>query len=332
MSSAAVASQPRRPIFAIGRQHSGNTMLVEILGNAPSIRGFRGEGQVFEHHGALATASRQRTAEAVVGMIDSDPDEENDLYQHLLREVKQQDLPPLGLWAEGMAWLAARRGAPRWIQCATSYVFYVKDILQAFPEARLLYPIRNPLDIAASKKGRYWSRSDDLVRSLWGWNAGNRTARELADEHPDRLMLFRYEDFVAQPEKKLKALCSFCDVDYSAAYLDVPHTNRSRVEGEDSNGKGHGISTSRLYYYREVLSPEEEAVVRLVADDELLSRWYPDLPSPSPQISWSHRVSAARFMVQGALAILSDQGRRALRNPRHVLDRTSRRLRTLLRR
>jgi hypothetical protein len=172
-------------------------MLVEILGNAPSIRGFRDEGQFFEHRHALNAVAVTETAREVAGMIGMDADDQDDLRRHLLREANQQAPSPLHLWATGMRWLATQQGATRCVQCATSYIFYVEEILQAFPNARLLYPVRNPLDIAASKKGRYWSRSDDLVRSLWGWNVGNRMAKKLARKHPDRVMVFRYEDFVA---------------------------------------------------------------------------------------------------------------------------------------
>ncbi len=326
MSSVTAIAPDKQPIFVVGRQHSGNTMLVEILGNAPTIRGFRDEGKFFEHRYALDAGADSEVVRKVVEMISTDADDQDALHQHLLREANQYASSPLRLWEAGMRWLANQQGATRCVQCATSYIFYVEEILQAFPDARLLYPIRNPLDIAASKKGRYWSRSDDLVRSLWGWNVGNRMVQQLANEHPGRVMAFRYEDFVARPERKLKKICSFCDVDFSRSYLDVPHTNRSCVDEDSSSEEGKGISTSRLYYFQDVLAPSEEAVVRLIADGELLEKWYPDLPSPSVQIGWVHHVLAVRSAVHGVLATLSEQGQRAFKNPWHVFDRASRRL------
>jgi hypothetical protein len=98
---------------------------------------------------------------------------------------------------------------------------------------------------------------------------------------------------------------------------------------EDSVSEDQGISTSRLYYFQDILSPTEEAVVRLIADDELLGKWYSDLPSPSVQISWGHRALAVRFAVQGLFSTLSEQGQRALENPRHVFHRALRRLKTV---
>ena len=77
-----------------------------------------------------------------------DPVLSDDLQELVRRQFKpfEGDWTAKELYAEGKHVLADRVAATRWAQKATSYVFHIQRILQLFPEATLLFLIRNLLE------------------------------------------------------------------------------------------------------------------------------------------------------------------------------------------
>jgi hypothetical protein len=169
------------PLFVIGRQHSGNTMLATVLGRHPEVYAFTGEESFFEHWNSMP--HDQHIVHRVVREIEGGSDMEDvpgveELlsrnFPHplaqFLREKVGPGASPLGLYLRGKQRVAASNGADRWAQKATSYAFYIEDILQAIPSSRLIFLLRNPLDLTASLKRRGgWSH---VLRMVWGWNRG----------------------------------------------------------------------------------------------------------------------------------------------------------------
>jgi len=78
------------PIFIIGRQHSGNTMLARCLGRAPEVHSLTGEGQFFEHQAFLDDKSTDEKIASVVSLVEQSggdiPSEaRSELHNHSFR-------------------------------------------------------------------------------------------------------------------------------------------------------------------------------------------------------------------------------------------------------
>jgi hypothetical protein len=223
-------TEARAPIFVLGRQHCGNTMLATMLGRHPEVYAFTGEGNFFEHIDSIRAEAYEARRDQVVHEIvhGADPvlgdDLQETLRTHLRDETERRGA--VGLYAEGKAALTRRNGAERWVQKATSYVFHVERILEVFPAARLLFLARNPLDLAASvhRRGHF---ENQIARTVWGWNAGLRQALDWADNQPSNVRVCRYENVVQRPKEKLKEITDFCGLSFSSDCLDIPHVNPS---------------------------------------------------------------------------------------------------------
>ena len=63
--------------------------------------------------------------------------------------------------------------------------------------------------------------------------------------------LVRYEDVVRRPERELRQICEYLDVDFVNRMLD-PHQYGSSF---DIIGSGHGVSSSSLDRWRTSISP-----------------------------------------------------------------------------
>ncbi|WP_263831176.1 sulfotransferase family protein [Salinibacter sp.] len=343
------------PIFIIGRQHSGNTMLARCLGQSPEVYSATGEGTFFEHRDRLARKPSSSRAAAILRRAEGSGSEvpagaHAELKRHMRLAgegsgpapgedeptpgageptprageptPREGDPTPGEMYARCMGWIARENGASRWVQKATSYVFYVEDILECFPEARLLFLARNPLDLAASMKRRGVWRA--VARMAYGWNKGVRLARRLAQKHPNNLAVIRYEDFVRAPEEEMRSICSFCGLTFYEETLRIPHVNRSESPYNQSSGDT-GINASRVGYYDEILTPAEAGAVGALVDGRLIEDIYPELSGEAP-LSLTGASYAAALAAGAALTTGGQHLRALLSEPRHALERVKRRL------
>lgn len=323
-----MTQQQDSPIFIIGRQHSGNTMLATILGQAPEVFCLKGEGIFFEHWRRANQLAPGKKARQVFQLIRDGANHSQNVPDDLLgilRNEAQNDVAAHSLYALGMTHLAEQQGAARWAQKATSYVFHVDSILDVFPEARLLFLVRNPLDLAASKRRRHGSDMQ-LVRTVWGWNQGVRLAQEYQQTHPERVLLIRYEDLVQQPLSVSERVFDFIDLSFDSSYTQVDHVNRSETPYNDTSQQ-HGINESRVFYYPGELSPEEEQCVRTLSNRSLLSALYADLPPPRMPSTFRHLPTMMKLLVSGGVHLATDHWRQFRAAPRHAIRRVYERLR-----
>lgn len=324
------------PIFVLGRQHSGNTMLTTLLGQVPGNLGVRSEGGFFEvqrqldalpaEERAAKTARRIRDDGVRAFLRSPESPEGMDIWSDItpvMTAAAVQGASATELYILGMQEVMDRLGAQRWVQKATSYIFLADDILRTFPRAKLIFLARNPLDLAASTAKRN-NTSRHTLRLALGWNRGVKMALRLRAERPESFLLLRYEDLVTDPESVILKTCAFCNLPYDASYLDIPHVNKSDSPYNRSSER-RGLSASRVFYYRDMLSSTEETAVRLAIDNALLSDLYPELDEANGQRGGKAQVQALGLLASSAALLVSEEGKRIaeapLRSVRRITDR-----------
>ena len=121
-------------------------------------------------------------------------------------------------------------------------VFYISDILQLYPKARVINMIRDPRDVLLSQK-RKWKR-----RFLGGGDLPiQETFRDWVNYHPitisyiwrtavtaaeqfrkhERVTSIYFEELLAHPETTVAHLCEFVGISYSDEMLQVPQVGSS---------------------------------------------------------------------------------------------------------
>jgi hypothetical protein len=100
------------------------------------------------------------------------------------------------------------------------YTFYVKELLEIFPEAKFIINIRDPRAQNYSHIKRqsteklFAGKSNPEGRTvLWTFYADETL--KLLEKYPDKCYLFQYEKFVENPENTIKEILTFLDVPYS---------------------------------------------------------------------------------------------------------------------
>ena len=155
-------------------------------------------------------------------------------------------------------------------------VFYIADILELYPKARIINMIRDPRDVLLSQK-RKWKRrflggSDMPIKETFrDWMNYHpitishiwRTAVTAAEQflQHERVTSIYFEELLAQPEATVKRLCGFVGITYTHEMLRIPRVGSSvaddqpqelginphRAHSWHSGTKGGELSSSEIY-------------------------------------------------------------------------------------
>ena len=126
-------------------------------------------------------------------------------------------------------------------------VFYIADILELYPKARIINMIRDPRDVLLSQK-RKWKRrflggSDmpikEMLRDWVNYHPITishiwRTAVNASDrfaQHEQVISIY-FEELLAHPETTFKSLCDFVGISYTDKMLQVPQVGSSVAEDQ----------------------------------------------------------------------------------------------------
>lgn len=319
------------PIFVAGRQHSGNTLLTKILGQHPDLLTMHGEESILEKKRPDTTESPERSFEFLVEGLHKassfklSDDRRREIHRGLQKAYQDRGLSEVfrDHYRMGERLLLEKFGRKRRVQKATSYIFYADRILNIYPDARIIYLMRNPFDIAASLRRR--GTTGKMFRMLLGWERGARQADELLEQKPDNVLLVRYEELIEAPKRVLRLLQDFLDIDLHEDYLDVALVNPAedpyRTEGPET-----GLKKGKVNYFPDVLSDVEIRAVASFVGDDLLDRFYPDRTLKQSGGGATIHWKRLEWMLHGILLLAKDSLRRGWDDPRALLDRVLRRL------
>jgi len=323
------------PIFISGRQHSGNTVMSVVFRNVPDCLSQSRENLFFEKRAIIdriadpRARARAVAAETRLDRLDEQLQQRAGAYLEQYA-VEHPDSTALELFRQAMRWAIAAKGKTFWVQKATSYIFYAREILESIPDARIIYMLRNPYDICASDQRRIRRRGirrESIFRTCVGWNKGVRLARAIQREFPDRFRFVKYEELVTKPEPVLRDLFAFLGLPFDLSYLEVPQVNTSET-GYTDKGEIKGLNPSKVYKYRDALTPAQLALIDLLIWKEEVQREYPDVPHRGMKHSLGARLKALGMLAVAPFYRLVSYLTFFKRDPSHLLDRTLRRLRS----
>jgi hypothetical protein len=240
-------------IFIVGNSRSGTTMMGRILGNHALVFTL-GELHFFEQLWSPADGESYRSeAEAVQLMAHllsiqrqgylsrGNPERFLKEASEIVSSTQTRIVNPAGVFEEFLLYEAEKNG--KMIPCDQTprNVFYIEEILELYPEARIINMIRDPRDVLLSQK-RKWKRRflgakgiplREALRSWVNyhpitisklWNASIHAAARFTDE---RVYSLRFEDLLVDPEAATREICEFIGISFDRALLKVPQIGSS---------------------------------------------------------------------------------------------------------
>jgi hypothetical protein len=112
------------------------------------------------------------------------------------------------------------------IEKTPMHVRRIEKISQAFPDAKFVVMVRNPLDVIASQ----YKRHGDMNRAIERLKADYASIANV--KHMECVKIVRYEDIVENAEEVLKDVCEFVGLIFRAEMLDY-HKQDIRWENVD---------------------------------------------------------------------------------------------------
>ncbi len=272
-------------IFIVGNSRSGTTMLMRVFNRNQQVHAIN-ETHFFERLWEPSDSerylSREEAEELLMKLISRQRDgffaEPNEAYRAECHSLAQSlhvlDLSSMDVYRTFLKHEV--RGAGKTIACEKTpqHVFYIREILRCFPQARVINMVRDPRSVLASQKNK-WRRKNlgsssmpasEVARlksnyhpitmsQLWNSAVG---AADAFENHP-RVTTLRYEDLLNHPETSLKELCSFCEIAYEEDMLNIPVASSS-IRADRAEVRG--IDNRHTMAWKEHLTENEVRIVQ----------------------------------------------------------------------
>jgi Sulfotransferase family len=283
------------PVFVVGMNGSGTTMLLDCLGRHPQLYAFPEETRLIPY---------------LMSKVDSFGDLRIDAnFQALWDEVRSLGVfrlsnegAPVPLPADWRArprslaavldaqfsYFAAREGKQRWCEKTPQHVQHLLALAELFPAAKFVQVVRDGRDCAASFHRR-WRRQPQLT--IYRWKkvvaAGHEQGRRLGE---GRYLELRYEDLTATPEISLRRICAFLDLPFDVAVLESARPHMEKGDAREARGLQKNSGKWQKYF-----SPAMQQRLERIAGRQLAHYGYQtDQPESDAEVAgWQRRYWAS---------------------------------------
>lgn len=238
------------PIFLVGAERSGTTLLRLMLDHHPFIR-FLPEHDFMvckisnngcfpklqEYHSYLEKNWYFRDYKL---RIDRQLDYSNLLKSFLDQYFMETSKPLLGVT-----------------------VHYQYDhLLTLWPQARFLHLVRDPRDVALSTIRMGWAAN--VWYGVQRWISSEKLWDRIAENLPEEQQLtIHYEDLASEPEKTLQKICSWLGISYHEKMLSFP-----------SDTTYDSVNVASVQAWKRKMSREKVALVESCCGDLMVFRGY----------------------------------------------------------
>jgi len=228
-----------RPIFIIGMNGSGTTMLADCLNQHPQIYIHRIESRTIpfyyfnlgrfgdleneENFSRLLTEFSNNSAFWICN--DNQPLE----ISFDFNDLNQKDLSTVIDMV--FSYFASREKKRIWGDHSPKYGFFIPVLIDLFPEAKIIHIIRDGRDCVQSFNRRF---AYNKYRAIYNWRKLiEKAGKDGSAAGEDRYFEVKYEDLTDAPEHWMKHICFFLGVPYDANVL-VSNMPMFKGEGDES--------------------------------------------------------------------------------------------------
>lgn len=295
-------SSSNRPIFIVGANRSGTTLLRLVL-NAHSRIAVPDELdyiRAYVINTPIADWQAPAVSDAVYAQYvdhwlsrwtsflpELDPDR---LRADILRHpptIRAPYATVLQAWAD-------HYGKARWGEKTPGNLFYADILVEMFPDAQFIYLVRDPRAGVASMQRVDFFPDDPIFNAMIRQKSFQVGRRILHDSvPPDQRTTLRYEDLVSAPEATVRTLCSFLQEPFEEGMLDFHRQADQYMRSDAATSFNHKatrpISADRTDSWRSELSSTAVALIERICADEMDAFGYDRSPAPIPvqtRIEW----------------------------------------------
>ena len=287
------------PVFVVGMNGSGTSMLTECLGRHPDLYAFPGETRMIPHF----IKDQQR-----FGDLDDDANFRAfwDYINHSVPDFRVfNDHRPLELpqnWRSHERSLAgildaifrsfaASDGKVRWCEKSPNHSEHILSLADLFPNSKFVHIVRDGRDCAASTNRRQ-HRNPNLAIYRWRKivSEGRRQGRHIAD----RYFELKYEDLTDEPEVWMRKICEFLDLDFDSRVLQSAMPQSAKGAALAAGEVGSIERNSKKY--QRYFSPRQVQKLEQISGTFLNELGYETEFAPGSRDIGAVRAKATRFV------------------------------------
>ncbi|MBY0341036.1 MAG: sulfotransferase [Rhodocyclaceae bacterium] len=273
------------PIFVLGAERSGTTLLMAMLGfhkrlAVPEVVWYYPRFRPYLHtYGDLGDAKNFRTlaSEMVFGLKTPFwglPVNPATIVDEIIARAETQTFE--GLFAALLGKYAEHVGKPRWGEKTPYNLFFVKEILEDFPNAQFIFITRDGRDASADYLESSFGPTN-IHAAAYVWKRSQNAVEEWREKLPkDQWLDVSYEALVHDPEGVLRGVTDFLGEEYDPGMLKFHEGEIAQKRGQqrDHAPLGGPASTQYIGIYKNLLSLRDQRIFAWVAGRELENAGY----------------------------------------------------------
>jgi hypothetical protein len=164
-------------------------------------------------------------------------------------------------------------GKIRWGDKTPDNAFNLDLIEKHFPNAQYIHMLRDGRDSVASFfKSNFYK--GDIIRAAYKWRDSVRFCRKFMKKIKDKTRFFelRYEDLVSEPEKKIKEICNYLNIDTTEKMLQYKGANnnmRDILGKQKHQNVSRDIFTDSIGHWQKDIPKSDIRQVLKIIENEL---------------------------------------------------------------
>lgn len=271
----------KKPIFIFGSARSGTSLLSRIVGSHPNI-GIPFESHFYNHfyprlkyYGDLELEkNRKRLINDILQSGVNTYWDPKPNYDNIIEQLDVNTFDGI-INALMNAWLK-KCGKKRWGEKTPWHMYFWKEILQGFPDAKFISIVRDGRDASLSwRQARFGPKHIYPLAKRWK-HFLNEFSEFKKSVKRENLYELKYEDLLDKPEKITREICEFLDEDYSEEMLSFHKTSTTYLTDKNNNKNlSKPLMQANKEKWRRGLSNKELTLFEAVAGKELESYHYP---------------------------------------------------------
>lgn len=271
------------PIFVVGFQRSGTTLLQALLGAHPRIAAppeIYYVARVAEHADYFGDLCEDDNLEKALHEALNPPlDMLADCgfqFDRLLARAKQRPRGYGELLDVMLTDFAERRGKPRWVEKSAGQP--LGPLMRLFPDLRAIHIVRDPRDVVASSLKAPWTKHASAAAMAHDWRRFTlATIARGAKLGASQYLLVRYEDLSRDPAAVMRLVCAFVGEEYDSEMVNDASRRHGTVPAVAAPWQGRALE--RIQPAREggwvaQLSRLDQLRVNAVVDSMLMPLGY----------------------------------------------------------
>lgn len=304
------------PLFIIGMPRSGTKLLRGLLTRHPRIRILAAETDflpfieewVQRHDTPVTPEAFERFAAEMQGAnYFNFRSAERGMFRWQDWRVACNGRFDLGGLFEGFARyeLGAERGSGViWADKSPAYIRQVPLILKHFPTARIVHIMRDVRDHCVSMRNT-WGK--DIRRSAWRWGKDVLAAHGHCMTTPERCMEIKFEELLQQPEREMRRICQFLDLEFVPGMTELSQA----VERRGDTAGHTEIVRDNFRKFETRLTRREIAAIESLAWNAMRTLGYTPLHASGPS-ALSPVMQKALQLKDGVHLVANGMARRGV--------------------